>query len=129
MQIISNDELKTHELPGLVHKTLSNKHNRGQQFEVWKQTIKGESSTPVHKHDCEETIVILQGLGECWCDGEKFEFSANQTLLFPPNSVHQIINTGKEDLEIIATLSMSPVIVETKDGSRIPLPWDADNLE
>ena len=126
MKVISNNNLEMYTLPGLLHKTLSNKHNGGQEFEVWKQIIEGKSTTPVHKHDCDETIVVLRGEGECLCDGKRFQFSADQTLIFPANSVHQIINTGREELEILATLSMSPVIVKTQDGERIPLPWDAD---
>lgn len=129
MQVISHQNIKTHELPGLVHKTLCNRHNGNQKFEVWQQTIKGTSSTPVHKHDCEEVIVILSGKGHCFSDDEQFDFSADQTLIIPANAVHQIINTGKEDLEILATLSMSPVVVQTRDGSRLALPWDADDCE
>ena len=126
MKVISNNALEIYKLPGLLHKTLSNKHSGSQKFEVWRQIIKGQSSTPVHKHDCDETIVVIRGEGECLCDDRRFQFSADQTLIFPANSVHQIINTGQQELEILATLSMSPVIVKTKDGERIPLPWDAD---
>ena len=74
-------------------------------------------------------IVILKGKGECLCEGRSFEFETNETLLIPPNAVHQIINTGKEDLNILATLSMSPVVVETAEGARLTLPWDADESE
>ncbi len=126
MKVISNNALEIYKLPGLLHKTLSNKHSGSQKFEVWRQIIKGQSSTPVHKHDCDETIVVIRGEGECLCDDRRFQFSADQTLIFPANSVHQIINTGQQELEILATLSMSPVIVKTKEGERIPLPWDAD---
>ena len=129
MQVISHDTLKTHKLPGLIHQTLSSKQNGNKRFEVWKQTISGESATPVHKHNCEEVIVILKGAGECWCEGKRYQFQSDQTLVFPPNVIHQIINTGKDDLEIMATLSMSPVIVETEEGGRLPLPWDTDRSE
>ena len=126
MKVISNNALEIYKLPSLLHKTLSNKHSGSQKFEVWRQIIKGQSSTPAHKHDCDETIVVIRGEGECLCDDRRFQFSADQTLIFPANSVHQIINTGQQELEILATLSMSPVIVKTKEGERVPLPWDAD---
>ena len=71
MKVISNNDLEMFKLPGLLHKTLSNKHNGGQEFEVWKQIIEGKSTTPVHKHDCDETIVVLRGEGECLCDGKR----------------------------------------------------------
>ena len=88
--------------------------------------MKGQSSTPAHKNDCDETIVVIRGEGECLCDDRRFQFSADKTLIFPANSVHQFLNTGQQELEILATLSMSPVIVQTKEGDRIPLPLDAD---
>ena len=84
MKVIANNDLEMYKLPGLLHKTLSNKHSGGQEFKVWKQIIEEQSTTPVHKHDCDETIIILRGEGECLCDGKRFQFSADQTLIFPP---------------------------------------------
>ena len=129
MQVIPHKQITSFELPGLIHKTLASTKLGNEEFEVWMQTITGESATPAHKHNCEEVIVILKGKGECLCEGRSFEFETNETLLIPPNAVHQIINTGKEDLNILATLSMSPVVVETAEGSRLTLPWDADESE
>ena len=51
-------------------------------------------------------------------------FEADQTLILSPNVVHQICNTGDEDLHILATLAMAPVAVETGSGEPLPLPWD-----
>jgi hypothetical protein len=38
--------------------------------------------------------------------------------------VHQIVNTSADDMDIIATLSMSPVRVRTGEGAPMALPWD-----
>jgi len=45
MKVISNNNLEMYKLPGLLHKTLYNKHNGGQEFEVWKQIIEVKSTT------------------------------------------------------------------------------------
>lgn len=124
MQVNHNDAAEVHELPGLVHQTLAGCRDGVRDFEVWRQTIAAGAATPVHKHDCEEAIVIFSGSGVCYCEGREFPFKADDTLLIPPGVVHQIVNSGDEPLNIMATLSMSPVRVETEDGQHMALPWD-----
>lgn len=125
MPVNDHATLPTHQLPGLEHRTLAGKRDGLQAFEIWRQKIDAGASTPVHRHDCEEVIVILSGRGTCrFADGTESPFEADQTLILSPNVVHQICNTGDEDLHILATLSMAPVAVETASGEPLPLPWD-----
>jgi mannose-6-phosphate isomerase-like protein (cupin superfamily) len=124
MNVNHNAEVEVHHLPGLEHRTLAGARDGLGRFEVWRQTIAPRAATPVHRHDCEEVIVIFSGEGVCHCGERDFHFKGNDTLLIPPNAVHQIVNTGDTDLEIMATLSMSPVRVETADGEHMALPWD-----
>lgn len=50
---------------------------------------------PVHSHkDVEEIILILEGQGEAWVDGEVAPFKRGDAVLFPANSKHQVRNTG-----------------------------------
>ncbi len=125
MHVNHNPAVPKHNLPGLEHQTLAGKQDGLNSFEVWRQTISPNSVTPVHRHDCEEVIVILGGSGVCKFEDRELPFKADQTLVIPPNVVHQICNNGTEDLYIIATLAMSPVKVETADGAAMPLPWYA----
>ena len=124
MNLNHNSDIETHHLPGLEHQTLAGCKDGLQQFEVWRQKIAAGAVTPVHKHDCEEVIVILAGQGLCHFDDKDVHFKADETLMIPPNVAHQIINNGSEDLHIMATLSMSPVRVETASGEPMALPWD-----
>jgi mannose-6-phosphate isomerase-like protein (cupin superfamily) len=124
MHVNRNAETTVHRLPGLEHQTLAGGKDGMQQVEVWRQTIAGGAATPVHKHDCEEIIVIFAGQGVCHCGDEDFHFGADDTLVIPRYVTHQIVNTGDEDLRIVATLSMAPVKVETADGDPMALPWD-----
>lgn len=124
MQVNHNQQAEIHHLPGLEHQTLAGRRDGLENFEVWRQKIDAGAATPVHKHDCEEVIVIFSGEGVCHCEGREFHFKADDSLLIPPGVAHQIVNTGTTDLHIMATLSMSPVRVETADGEAMPLPWD-----
>ena len=125
MHVNNNSGIPKHNLPGLEHQTLAGRQDGLHSVEIWRQTIDARASTPVHRHDCEEVIVILKGQGCCRFEDREVAFGADQTLVIPRNVVHQICNTGDEDLYIIATLAMAPVAVETGDGAPMALPWDA----
>ncbi len=124
MNVNHNAALEVHHLPGLEHRTLAGARDGLKSFEVWRQTIAPHAATPVHRHDCEEVIVIFSGEGVCHVEGREHTFKADDTLVIPANVVHQICNTGDTDLNIMATLAMSPVQVETGEGTPLPLPWD-----
>ncbi|MGH8596067.1 MAG: cupin domain-containing protein [Gammaproteobacteria bacterium] len=125
MHVNHHPELPKLKLPGLEHQTLASCRDGLKSFEVWRQTIGPRATTPVHCHDCEEVLVILRGQGECRFDGKTLAFKTDETLVIPSSVVHQICNTGDDDLHIIATLAMSPVKVRTAEGAPMPLPWDA----
>lgn len=124
MNVSHNAAIRKHNLPGLEHQTLAGKRDGMQNFEIWRQTIDAGASTPVHRHDCEEVIVVLKGEGVCRCGDTEYAFTEDDTVRIPPNVVHQICNTGDTDLYIMATLAMAPVRVETENGERMDLPWD-----
>ena len=55
----------------------------------------GATVRPLHGHkDIEEVILILEGEGEAWVDGETATFKKGDAVLFPANSKHQVRNTG-----------------------------------
>lgn len=50
---------------------------------------------PLHSHKgVEEVILILEGKGEAWIDGERVNFKKGDAVLFPADSKHQVRNTG-----------------------------------
>jgi hypothetical protein len=49
-------------------------------------------------------------------------FRSGDTVILPPNEVHQLINTGSAPLRLLAAFNMSPVRVELPDGIPIDLP-------
>ena len=125
MPIVNNETLKTFALPGLNHRTLAGPEHGMTNIEVWAQTIEAGASTPVHRHACEEAIVILEGNGTLTIAGEERRFGTNSTLIIPADAVHQIVNSGTIPMVIIAALSMAPVKVRHADDQAMPLPWQA----
>ncbi len=63
---------------------------------------------PLHSHkDTEEVILILQGQGKAWIDGEIVPFQKGDAVIFHSNSKHQVMNTGGETL-ITASIFSPP---------------------
>lgn len=123
MPVINNAEIKKFALPGLEHQTLAARGMGVTGMEVWMQTIAPGAGTPVHRHACEEVIVILRGTGLVTIEGEEMQFGPNSTIIVPPDAVHQLVNSGAEEMFLIGTLGVTPVNVTTAEGETIPLPW------
>jgi quercetin dioxygenase-like cupin family protein len=124
MPIVRHENLREHSLPGIKHRTVAGREQGTTGMEVWVQSIAPGASTPVHRHDCEEVIVVLTGAGRCTVEGRTEPFSAGSTLNIPRNAVHDLANTSAEEMHLVAALGMNPVRVENADGSPLPLPWD-----
>ena len=125
MPIVNNAELEVLELPGIRHQTIAGHRQGVETMEMWLQTIAPGAATPVHRHACEEVILVLSGSGTCTVAGKTTTFGANSTLILEPDVVHQIVNTSDVDMTLVAALTMAPVRVKTADGQPLPVPWEA----
>jgi mannose-6-phosphate isomerase-like protein (cupin superfamily) len=126
MPVVQNNNLPAFEIPGIRHQTIAGKEAGLRTMEVWRQTMEAGGSTPVHRHACEEVIIVLKGSGRMIVEGVAADYGPDSTLIIPADAVHQLINTGKEPMELIACLGMAPVRVRTADGTQMHLPWDTD---
>lgn len=125
MPIVNNDDLQTLELPGLRHQTIGGHKQGVKTMEVWLQTMAPGAATPVHRHACEEVILVLSGSGTCTVGNETLPFGPNSTLILEPDVVHQIVNTSDTEMRLVAALGMAPVRVRTAEGDPLPVPWEA----
>lgn len=123
--IVTQDQVEEHRLPGLSHRTVAGPRQGLGTLEVWVQTVAPGAATPVHRHDCEEAIVILEGRGVLSLGGEEEPFGPGATLVIPRDAVHQVTCVGDTPLRLVAALGAAPVRVNTASNERIPLPWDA----
>ncbi len=123
MPVVNNASQPEFNLPGLNHRTFAGPEHGMKNLEVWGQVIEAGAATPVHRHACEEAIVILEGSGTLTIEGETTAFGPNSTLLIPADVIHQIANTGATRMVLIAALSAAPVKVRHADNAAMPLPW------
>ena len=123
MHVIDHHDLPAAALPGIEHRTLAGRAQGLAHLSVWQQTIAAGATTPPHRHDCEEVVVVTAGRGRLLIDGDAHDFGAGTTLVIPPGVAHQIINVGEEPMSVTAAFSATPVGVFLPDGQPLPLPW------
>jgi mannose-6-phosphate isomerase-like protein (cupin superfamily) len=123
MPIIENSSRQVFALPGLKHQTLASAADGLGHLEVWMQSLASGAATPVHYHECEEVVVVLRGAGRLVIAGKSSDFGPKTTLVIAPKAIHQITNTGSEEMFLIAGLSETPAHVFAPDGSLVALPW------
>lgn len=119
----ASDSLPPSPFPGLTHRTLARQGDGLGTLSVWKQAITPGNGTPLHRHDCDEVVVVLAGSGTVLVDGREFPFRTGDTLILPAGCDHQIVSSGAEDLTVVATFGASPVLTATPDGQVMALPW------
>jgi quercetin dioxygenase-like cupin family protein len=125
VSIHTNSALVPNLLPGLAHQTLAGPEHGLRGLALWSQVIDPNAATPPHRHDCEEAVVVLEGEGTLILRGTESRFRGGDSVILPPNEVHQLINTGSGPLRLLAAFNMSPVKVELPDGTPIELPWQS----
>jgi len=109
-KVVSPDDVQGLQLPGRELKWIVTPETVGaQQLSIAIMDCPaGSVVRPLHSHkDIEEVILILDGQGEAWIDGEMVSFRKGDTVFFPANSRHQVRNTGDNAL-ITASIFSAP---------------------
>ena len=125
MQVIDNKARPRATLPGIEHLTLAGSAQALGGLSVWRQTMQPGCATPLHQHDCEEVVLVLEGSGEVRWGGGATTFGADSTLVIPPRVAHAIVNTGGVPLVTVAAFSATPVGTFLPEGKPLPLPWES----
>jgi quercetin dioxygenase-like cupin family protein len=78
----------------------------GSDITVGRVVIKPDRSNPRHCHDdCEEVLYLLRGKLRHSFGDETIEMTAGDTLVVPPGVMHNAINTGNTDADMIVAYS------------------------
>ena len=59
------------------------------------------AKVPLHSHNCDEQVTILEGEAEAELDGQRHRFRAYDTTLVPANKPHRFVNVGTTSLTIL----------------------------
>jgi quercetin dioxygenase-like cupin family protein len=59
------------------------------------------TKVPMHSHNCDEQVTILEGEAEAELDGQRHRLHAYDTTLVPANKPHRFVNVGTTPLAIL----------------------------
>ena len=81
------------------------------------------ASIPLHLHNCEESVLLLEGRATAEIDGVKHEVEAGEVSFIPAGIAHRFINaSASEEMSIYwtyASLDATRTIVATGETRRI----------
>lgn len=63
--------------------------------------IEPNGHSPLHSHNWEHEVYVLEGSCQVTCENEKPNASAGYVIFIPPNAKHQFTNTGKSTLKFL----------------------------
>ena len=67
------------------------------------------AKVPMHSHNCDEQVTILEGEAEAELDGRRHRLHAHDTTLIPANKPHRFVNVGTTPLAILWIYASSEV--------------------
>ena len=95
--------------------------SRGAQTtELWRGRMDAGAATPLHQHDHEEVVLFLSGSGRATVGTQEVRYRAGDTVILPPNTLHQIF--ADTDTDLVAAMALATPIT-TPDGAVLDLPW------
>jgi quercetin dioxygenase-like cupin family protein len=59
------------------------------------------AKVPMHSHNCDEQVTILEGEAEAELDGQRHRLHSYDTTLVPANKPHRLVNVGATPLAIL----------------------------
>lgn len=65
----------------------------------------GSSSNPHLHDDAEEVFYVISGTGRVKVGEEEEEIVPGSCIFIPPKTLHQLLNTGHEELKVLAVTS------------------------
>ncbi len=102
MPFIINRQVRAEErFPGVKGKTYVNKEAGAQNLQMGEVRMSARSQIPLHTHNVEEAIIILEGTLEAVVGKEKRILRGGTTLLAPAGVPHSLANKGGKSARII----------------------------
>jgi putative monooxygenase len=81
------------------------------------------AAIPLHRHNCEESVMLLEGNAVAEIDGERHALKPLDTTFIPANIPHRFINVSETEpmkiLWIYASVDANRTLIETGDTRSI----------
>ena len=86
---------------GIKVRWLIKKEDGAPNFAMRLFEIEPEGFSPLHSHDWEHEVYILEGTCQVTCERKKTRATAGYVVFVPPNAKHQFKNMGETKLKFL----------------------------
>jgi quercetin dioxygenase-like cupin family protein len=88
-----------------VRRLISNRDGAA-HFAMRMFELEPEGHTPLHTHDWEHEIYVLDGQGSIRYEGQEYPLSSGSVLLVPANTQHQFRNKDRSPFRFLCIVPM-----------------------
>lgn len=111
-------------LRGLRHRTVLDGRDEAQALTLWVEEHLSGFAVPLHRHDCEEIIVVAQGEIEITVGSGQKRLSADHSALIPAWSLHGFRVVSENPVKLFCVFSSPDPGIFREDGTRSAPPWE-----
>ncbi len=86
---------------GVETTLLIGKENAGSRFTSGLTKFPAGSAAPIHFHNCDEQVTVIEGAAEAEIDGVRSVLGPRDTTFIPRGQPHRFTNIGSEPLVIL----------------------------
>lgn len=110
-------------LRGLRHRTVIDHATGASQLALWQEEHDSGFEVPLHWHDCEEIITVLDGEIEGRIGHRTWRIGPLESILIPPHAPHGFRVTSAGPVRLLALFSSSDPKIYRMDGKESCPPW------
>lgn len=77
------------------------KEDGAPNFAIRQIVVEPAGCTPRHSHDYEHEVVVLEGCGKVYCQGEEHQINPGDVVFVPAGQEHQFRATGKTPMRFL----------------------------
>jgi len=117
---LSDAEHSPVEAPGVkgcAMAVMIGKDDGAPHFAVRQITVEPAGATPHHQHDYEHEVVVLEGSGTVWFDGEERSIKPGDVVFVPAGHVHQFRAAADEPMRFLCVTPTHSVSGESIPGT------------
>ena len=123
MPVFVHEELPFCEVPRIKTRVLVGDGSGAEATAIWEQWIDADGHIPLHYHEVEETLVILEGSIALTMDSQTSVVRAPATVFVPARQIHGLRPSGTSRVHLLAFFPEASPRIYAPDGSVRPLPW------
>ncbi len=116
-------------LAGLRHRTVIDAEAGSEKLALWQEEHLPGFCVPLHRHDCEEIITVLEGQIEAHIDANSFLVGSKESIRIPTWALHGFEVLGDEPVCLLALFSSASPMIFKADGKASCPPWQGGSSE